>query len=117
CVRQDAKPGEESRSEKVKSNVSDAELRIMRTNNEGWDYCGNAPASVDETCQIILSCEVTDASNDKQQAEPMAQATLATLSQAGIARPQGEAGAAQAIPATLDSGYYSEAAVEALERG
>ena len=49
--------------------------------------------------------------------EYFCQAPLATLAQAGIARPQGEAGAAQAIPATLDSGYYSEAAVEALERG
>jgi hypothetical protein len=88
----------------------------MRTNNKGWDYCGNAQASVDATCQIILACDVTDASNDKQQAAPMAQATLSTLAQAGLERPQVEAGEAQAIPATLDNGYYSEAAVEALER-
>jgi IS5 family transposase len=45
----------------------------------------------------------------------MAQATLSTLAQAGIARPQSEAGEAQAIPATLDNGYYSEAAAQALE--
>ena len=32
----------------------------------------------------LLACDVTDASNDKQQAEPVAQATLATLAQAGI---------------------------------
>ena len=58
---------------------------------------------------------MTEASNDKQQAAPLAQATLANLAQAGIERPQDEAGTPQAIPATLDNGYYSEAAVEALE--
>ena len=45
----------------------------------------------------------------------MAQATLATLAQAGIERPKDASGALQAIPATLDNGYYSEAAVQALE--
>jgi hypothetical protein len=87
----------------------------MRTNNKGWDYCGNAQASVDGTCQIILACDVTDASHDKQPAEPVAQATLATLAQAGIERPQDASGTTHAIPATLDNGYYSEAAVAALE--
>jgi transposase len=109
-------PVGETPDAKAQSNFTDPELHIRRTNNKGWDYCGNAHASVDATGQIILACDVTAASNDKQQAEPLAQATLSTLAQAGIARPQGEAGAAQAIPATLDSGYYSEAAVEALER-
>jgi transposase len=108
-------PVVETPDAKAQSNFTDPELHIMRTNNKGWDYCGNAQASVDATCQIILACDVTDASNDKQQAEPMAQATLATLAQAGIARPQSEAGEAQAIPATLDNGYYSEAAAQALE--
>ena len=82
---------------------------------QGWDYCGNAQASVDGACQIIVACDVTEASNDKQQAEPMGQATLATLTQAGLAHPQDRAGAAPAIPATLDNGYYSAAAVAALE--
>jgi len=108
-------PVVETPDAKAQSNFTDPELHIMRTNNKGWDYCGNAQASVDATCQIILACDVTDASNDKQQAEPMAQATLSTLAQAGIARPQSEAGEAQAIPATLDNGYYSEAAAQALE--
>jgi len=109
-------PVVETPDDKAQSNFTDPELHIMRTNNKGWDYCGNAQASVDATCQIILACDVTDASNDKQQAEPMAQTTLSLLAQAGIERPQTEAGEAQAIPATLDNGYYSEAAVEALER-
>ena len=108
-------PVKDSPDDKAQSNFTDPELRIMRTNNKGWEYCGNAQASVDGTCQIILACDVTEASNDKQQAEPLAQATLATLTQAGLERPKDEAGAAQAIPATLDNGYYSEAAVVALE--
>jgi len=58
---------------------------------------------------------VTDASNDKQQAEPMGQATLLRLSQAGLEPVRDDTGTAQAIVATLDSGYYSAAAVLALE--
>src|SRR5216684_6410235 len=82
------KPVSESPDEKAQSNFTDPELHIMPTNNKGWDYCGNAQASVDAACQIIVSCDVTDASNDKQQAEPMGQATLSILGQAGIALPR-----------------------------
>src|SRR6266508_1853199 len=103
------KPVEDSPPDKAQCNFTDAELHIMPTTNKGWDYCGNAQASVDETCQIIVSCDVTDATTDKQRAEPMAQATLLTLSQAGIEPPRDDTGAAQAIVATLDSGYDSEA--------
>ncbi len=94
---------------------TDPALHIMRTNNKGWNYCGNAQASVDGTCQIIVACDVTDAPNDTQQAAPLAQAIQANLVQAGIARPTDESGAPHAIPATLDNGYDSEAAVAALE--
>ena len=94
---------------------TDPELHIMQTNNKGWDYCGNAQASVDGAYRIIVACDVTDATNDKQQAEPMGQAILETLKQAEMALPRNEAGEVHAIPATLDSGYYSEAATQALE--
>jgi hypothetical protein len=70
---------------------------------------------VDEAYQIILACEVSDAPNDKQQAEPMARATLANLSRAGVERPTDESGKLLAIPSTLDNGYDSEAAAQALE--
>src|SRR5437899_2907209 len=109
------KPVADAPTDTAQSNFTDPELHIMQTNNKGWEYCGNAQASVDEACQIILACDVTNASNDTQQAEPVAQATLATLAQAGIAPPKDESGAAQAIPATLDNGYYSETAAQALE--
>jgi len=108
-------PVEESPDDKAQSNFTDAELHIMRTTNKGWEYCGNAQVSVDAACQIIVACDVSNAPNDKQQAEPLAQATLATLADAGIELPTDEAGATAAIPATLDNGYYSEAAVQALE--
>ena len=108
-------PVQESPDDKAQSNFTDPALHIMRSNNKGWDYCGNAHASVDGACQIIVACDVTDATNDKQQAEPLAQATRATLRQAGIEGAKDEAGAVQPIPATLDNGYYSETAVAALE--
>jgi transposase len=108
-------PVDETPADKAQTNFTDPELQIMQTNTKGWEYCGNAQVSVDEACQIILACDVTEAANDKQQAVPVAQATLANLAQAGLERPKDEAGAAQAIPATLDSGYYSEGAVQALE--
>jgi hypothetical protein len=106
---------EETPDDKAQSNFTDPELHIMRTNNKGWEYCGNAQASVDGACQIIVACDVTDATNDKQQAEPMAEAIRATLAQAGLESPKDESGAVYPIPATLDNGYYSEAAVAALE--
>jgi transposase len=109
------KPVDDAPADKAQTNFTDPDLHIMQTNNKGWEYCGNAQVSVDGACQIILACDVTDASNDKQQAEPVAQATLVTLAQAGIERPKDEAGALPPIPATLDSGYYSETAVQALE--
>ena len=70
----------------------------------------------DEAYQIIVACEVTAAANDKQQAVPMAQLTLAHLEQAGMERPKDAAGEVQKIAGTYDSGYYSEAAAEAVEQ-
>jgi transposase len=108
-------PVDDMPSDKAQMSFTDAELHIMRTNNKGWDYCGNAQASVDEAYQIILAYDVTDETNDKKQAAPMAQATLETLEHAGIERPTDNRGEPEAIVATLDNGYYSEAAAQALE--
>jgi transposase len=106
---------EETPDDKAQRNLTDPELPIMRTNTKGWAYCGNAQARVDGACQSMVACDVTDASHDKQQATPRAQATLANLAQAGLERPKDTGGILQAIPVTLDNGYDSEAAVEALE--
>jgi transposase len=108
------KPVAASPSDKAQSNLTAPALPIMPTNNKGWEYCGNAQARVDEPCQIIVACDVTDASNDAQQAEPMGQATLVTLSQAGMEPARDATGTVQAIVAPLASGYDSEAAVSAL---
>jgi transposase len=108
-------PVEETPADKAQLSFTDPELHIMQTNNTGWDYCGNAHASVDAACQIIVACDVSDAPNDKQQAELMARATLDNLAQAGIERPKAESGAPRAIPSTLDHGYYSESAAQTLE--
>ena len=110
------KPVDETPDDKAQTNFTDPELQIMRTNNKGWEYCGNAQASVDAAYQIIVACDVTAESNDTQQAEPMAQLTVAHLEQAGIERPTDTAGAVQRIPATYDSGYYSAAAAVAVEQ-
>ena len=103
-------------SDKAQTNFTDPELSIMKTANKGWDYCGNAQASVDGAFQIIVACEVTAECNDKEQAEPMAEATRAQLDEAGIAPTADESGVRPAIPAVLDAGYFSEPAVAAMER-
>jgi len=102
-------------ADKTQMSFTDPELHIMQTNHKGWDYCGNAPASVDGAYQIIVACDVTDATNDKQPAAPMGQAIRETLEQADMEPRRNDAGEVQAIPATLDSGYYRETATQALE--
>jgi transposase len=106
----------ETPASKAQTNFTEPELSIMKTANKGWDCCGNAQASVDDGCQIILACDVTDQCNDKQQAEPMATATRGQLDRAGIAPATDETGARQPIPAALDTGYFSGPAVEGMER-
>jgi len=108
--------GDETPEDKAQMRCTDPELGIMPTNNKGWDSCGNAQASVDGASQIILACDVTVEANDKQQAAPMAQLTVVQLEQAGIEGPKDATGAAQKIPATYDSGYYSETAAAAVEQ-
>ena len=106
----------ETPSDKAQTNFTDPELSIMKTANKGWEYCGNAQASVDGACQIIVACDVTDQCNDQQQAAPMAQATRGQSDAAGIAPIADETGARPLIPVALDTGYFSESAVAALER-
>jgi transposase len=109
------KPVSETPDDKAQSNFTDPEAKIMPQSNKGWDYSGNAQVSVDSTFQIIMACFVTTATNDKQQAVPLAQATKENLVQAGVESAKGEAGEAKKIPATLDSGYFSEKAVQGME--
>ena len=76
-------------------NFTDAESGIMKANKQGWDQCGNAQAVVDSDQQIIVACDVTNAANDKQQAEPL-------LSQAQENIGQGET----IDKASMANGYF-----------
>lgn len=85
-------------------NFTDPESSIMKANNKGWDQCGNAQAAVDSKKQIIVACDVTSQSNDKQQFEPM-------LEQA-----EQNVGKDKKIKAaSADSGYYSKSNVKFAE--
>jgi transposase len=107
-------PIDETPDPKAQTNFTDPDLKIMKTNNKGWDYGGNAQAVVDGKCQIIVACDVVTDSNDKQQAVPMAQQALTNLEQAAIARPVDAQGEPVPIPDLLDSGYYSEQAAQGV---
>jgi len=82
-------------------NFTDPESSIMKANNRGWDQCGNAQAAVDEDNQVIVACDVTNESNDKQQFEPMLE-----QAQENVGRDK------RIKAASADSGYYSESNVE-----
>jgi transposase len=109
------KPPSEIPDDKAQTNFTDPQMKIMPQNNKGWDYSGNSQISVDGQSQIILACLVAAASNDSEQGVPMAEATMATLEAAGVALPLCEDGRPARIPATLDSGYYSEKAAKGME--
>jgi transposase len=108
------KPISEVPDDKAQINFTDPEMKMMPQNNKGWDCSGNAQASVDATNQIILACYVEDTPNDKQQAIPLAQATLENLRQAGVELPKEETGEAKKVPMTADTGYYSKEAAEGV---
>jgi transposase len=110
-----APPVSDAPDAKAQTSFTDPELKIMPQANKGWDYSGNAQVVVDDACQIIVACDVTAQSNDKQQAVPLAQQALANLEQAGIERPRDTQGQVVKIAAALDSGYCSAAAVTGLE--
>jgi len=110
------KPPSDVPADKAQCSFSDPELKIMPQNNKGWDYATNAQLGVDGAFQIIVACFVTAASNDKEQGIPLAQATMANLRQAEVELPREESGEAKPIPATLDSGYYSEKAAQGMEQ-
>ena len=86
-------------------NFTDPESSIMKANNKGWDQCGNAQAGVDSKKQIIVACDVTSESNDKQQFEPM------------LEKARDNVGSEKNIKAaSADSGYYSESNVEYAQK-
>ena len=82
-------------------NFTDPESKIMKVANKGWDQCGNAQAAVDSKNQIIIACDVTNQSNDKQQFDPMLE-----MAQENVVEDK------KIKAASADSSYYSESNVK-----
>jgi len=101
--------------DKAQTSFTDAESKVMKQSNKGFDYSYNAQAVVDGADQIIVAAEATNAANDTGQAAPMARAALGNLKAAGIERPTSADGTPAPIPNTADTGYFSEGAVGELE--
>src|SRR5437899_2153883 len=97
---QGPQPVDDAPADQAQSHGTAPARPSMPTKNHGWEDGGNAPGRVAAPCQSIVAGDVTEASHDTPQAEPGAQATLATWAQAGMALPQDVSGVAQALPAT-----------------
>ena len=83
-------------------NLTDEESRIMPAPGGGFDQAYNAQAAVDTESLLSVGQALTQATNDKQQVEPML-AELQALAES--------VGSAQTLLA--DTGYFSEANVNA----
>jgi len=90
--------------DKKQYNFTDPESKIMKVSNKGWEQCVSAQAAVDSKNQIIVACDVTNETNDKQQFEPMLEKALENV---------GEDKKIKA--ASADSSYYSETNVRHAE--
>lgn len=95
-------PPEDGPRSKDQYNFTDPESRIMKTGS-GFEQSYNAQAAVEVESRLLVSQAVSDAPNDKEQLEPTLAATSTVI---------------ESIEAVLvDSGFYSAAAVVAIEGG
>ena len=78
-------------------NLTDEESRIMKVAGGGFEQCYNAQAVVDTESMLVLAPEVTQATNDKEQVEPMVEKVQANPE--GLNQPEAW---------LADTGYYSE---------
>ena len=83
-------------------NLTDEESRIMPVAGGGYEQCYNAQAAVAADSLLVVAADVTQATNDKQQVEPML---------AKIGDLPDELGKVEDLLA--DCGYFSEANVNA----
>src|SRR5476649_2877255 len=83
-------------------NLTDEESRIMPVAGGGFEQCYNAQAAVAVGSMLVVAVDVVQAPNDKQQIEPMLGKIGALPEQLG-----------EAETLLADSGYFSEANVEA----
>jgi hypothetical protein len=83
-------------------NLTDEESRIMPVAGGGFEQCYNAQAVVAAGSMLVVVVDVVQAPNDKQQLAPMLDKISALPDELG-----------QAETLLADSGYFSEANVEA----
>ena len=83
-------------------NLTDADSRIMPVAGGGFEQCYNAQATVAAGSLLVVTSDVVQATNDKQQIEPALQA-LERLPDA-LGKPE---------TLLADSGYFSKANVDA----
>lgn len=88
--------------DKDQYNFTDPESRIMKMRG-GFEQCHNAQSAVEVSGMLIVGEHVTDQANDKQQLVPTLAVISPVISQVGNA--------------LVDSGYFSEAAVQTVETG
>lgn len=86
---------------KAQRNFTDPESRIMKT-ADGFQQCYNAQVAATVGSQFVVAADVVSAANDKQQLQPMVDQVIAN-----VGEPDG---------VIADSGYFSEANVQALEQ-
>jgi len=91
------KPPEPGPRESDQVNFTDPDSRIMLTSSQGWQQAWNLQSSVDMDSHMILGGTLTQATNDKQQLEPMMD-QLSELPE--------ELGTVKRVAA--DAGYFSE---------
>jgi len=92
----DPKPPAQGPKDTDQVNLTDADSRIMKVTGKGFEQAYNAQAAVDTATMLVVGQHLTQASNDKQQIEPM------------IERLQGLPEALGAIEAlAADTGYAS----------
>ena len=83
-------------------NLTDEESRIMPAAGGGFEQCYNAQAVVAAGSMLVVAVDVVQAPNDKQQLAPMLDKISALPDELG-----------EAETLLADSGYFSEANVEA----
>jgi hypothetical protein len=89
-------------TDKDQINLTDEESRIMKTSGGGFEQCYNAQLAVDMESYLITNTHVVQATNDKQQVEPMLKELTA------LPEPLGKVDTLVA-----DTGYFSETNVKA----
>ena len=95
-------PPQAGARDKDQINLTDEESRIMKVAGGGFEQCYNGQIAVDMESMLIVKTDTVQATNDKQQVEPMLKQFKALPVELG-----------KAVTLVTDTGYYSEANVKA----